>query len=163
MRHPRHASRLKASLAMSRGTHVFDPRPPLCSDGSKTNGITTEYRERNGEPVVGTAQFRHAKKEDNHLILTGAQIRAARALLGWRRAELATAANLHRNAVAYWERRATIPSGHYREPHACRGIREALLAAGVEMFMTPTPGVRLVQGHNNAAVRTGAHARVMGC
>ena len=97
------------------------------------------------------------------MIVTGAQIRAARALLGWTRAELATAANLHRNAVAYWERRATIPTGHYREPHACRLIRKALLVAGVEIFMAPAPGVRLVLGHNNADVRTGAHARVMGC
>ena len=96
------------------------------------------------------------------MLVTGAQIRAARALLGWTRAELATAANLHRNAVAYWERRAAIPTGHYREPHACRNMRKALLVAGVEIFMAPAPGVRLVLGHNNAAVRTGAHARVMG-
>ena len=95
------------------------------------------------------------------MIVTGAQIRAARALLGWTRAELATAANLHRNAVAYWELRATIPTGHYREPHACRLIRKALLVAGVEIFMAP-PGVRLVLGHNNADVRTGARDRVMG-
>ena len=33
----------------------------------------------------------------------GSQIRAARALLGWRREDLATAANLHPNAVSYWE------------------------------------------------------------
>ena len=97
------------------------------------------------------------------MIVTGAQIRAARALLGWTRAELATAATLHRNAVAYWERRATIPTGHYREPHACRHIRKALLVAGVEIFMDPAPGVRLVLGHNNADARTGARARVMGC
>ena len=96
------------------------------------------------------------------MIVTGAQIRAARALLGWTRAELATAANLHRNAVAYWERRGTIPTGHYREPHACRHIQKALLVAGVEIFVSPTPGVRLVLGHNNAAEGAGARARVMG-
>jgi transcriptional regulator with XRE-family HTH domain len=49
----------------------------------------------------------------------GAQIRAARALLGWRRADLATAAGLHRNAVAYWERRTRLPR---REEVGCSRI-----------------------------------------
>jgi transcriptional regulator with XRE-family HTH domain len=33
----------------------------------------------------------------------GKQIRAGRALLGWTRSELARAAGLHSNSVAYWE------------------------------------------------------------
>jgi len=78
------------------------------------------------------------------LIVTGAQIRAARALLGWTRVELAMAANLHRNAIGYWEQHKTIPNGRSREPVACRHIREALHAAGVEVFKDPAPGVRFV-------------------
>ena len=53
----------------------------------------------------------------------GAQIRAGRALLGWRRKDRAKAANLHPNAVAYWERRSRLPS---HEEVGCRRIREAL-------------------------------------
>lgn len=82
-------------------------------------------------------------------ISTGAQIRAARALLGWTRQELAAAAGLHRNAVAYWERAVAIPpplpSGRRTslEPHACRLIREALEHAGVAIIAVPAAGVCL--------------------
>ena len=79
------------------------------------------------------------------MIVTGAQISAARAMLNWTRAELARAAGLHRNAVAYWERHEKIPTGRYRrEPIACRHMREALRAAGVDVFTEPAPGVRFV-------------------
>ena len=77
-------------------------------------------------------------------ITTGAQIRAARALLGWTRQELAAAARLHPNAVAYWERHAVIPSppdGNL--PFACRRIAHALRRAGVVMVSQPGPGVAL--------------------
>jgi len=60
--------------------------------------------------------------------------------------ELSKAAGLHRNAIAYWERHATIPAGGFREPVACRHIRQALQAAGVEVFTNPAPGVRFVSG-----------------
>lgn len=72
---------------------------------------------------------------------SGAQIRAGRALLGWRRIDLAAAAGLHRNAVAYWERRVRLPR---REPFACEKIRAALRAAGVVTVATPAPGVCLL-------------------
>ena len=65
-------------------------------------------------------------------------------MLNWTRAELAKAAGLHRNAVAYWERHEKIPTGRYREPIACRRMREALRAAGVDVFTEPAPGVRFV-------------------
>lgn len=72
---------------------------------------------------------------------TGPQIRAGRALLGWRRTDLAKAANLHPNAVAYWERRERLPR---REEVGCRRIREALAQAGVVAVTVPAPGVCLL-------------------
>jgi transcriptional regulator with XRE-family HTH domain len=77
-------------------------------------------------------------------ITTGAQIRAARALLGCRRQDLAAAAGLHPNAVAYWERRKVIPAPPDRDtPHACRQIAEALRLNGVVVIDDPGPGVAL--------------------
>jgi DNA-binding transcriptional regulator YiaG len=73
-------------------------------------------------------------------LVTGAQIKAARALLGWRRVDLAAAAGLHRNAVAYWEGQPRMPR---REPFACQKMRAALLMAGVVTVSTPAPGVCL--------------------
>lgn len=77
-------------------------------------------------------------------IVTGCQIRAARALLGWSRAQLAGAAGLHGNSITYWEETPVIRTGR-REPHACAGIREALHRAGVEFIGHAKPGVRLCQ------------------
>lgn len=77
------------------------------------------------------------------MLKCGCQIRAARGLLAWTRRDLATAAALHPNAIAYWEARDRIPVGHYREPHACRRIRDALAKAGVLTFTSPSPGVRI--------------------
>ena len=73
--------------------------------------------------------------------VTGAQIKGARALLGWRRSDLAAAAGLHRNAVAYWEGQTRFPR---QEPFACRKMRHALLSAGVVTVSTPAPGVCLL-------------------
>jgi hypothetical protein len=55
-------------------------------------------------------------------IVAGSQIRAGRALLAWRRKDLSSAANLHPNAVAYWERRDVIPVDA-SEPHARENSR----------------------------------------
>lgn len=74
------------------------------------------------------------------MIRTGRQIKAARAMLGLRRADLARAAQLHPNAVKYWEARE-IPPG--RPPHAVEHIERALLSLGVSAFAEPAPGVRL--------------------
>lgn len=93
------------------------------------------------------------------MIVTGSQIRAARALLGWTRQNLARAAKLHPNAVAYWESRSDIPSGGWRTPVACRQMREALLEAGVDFLVLPAVGVRLVAAHN-LCTRTRRRARV---
>ena len=56
-------------------------------------------------------------------IVRGCQIKAARALLGWSREQLATAANLHPNTVTYWEETPVIRTSRH-EPHACTKIRE---------------------------------------
>jgi len=55
-------------------------------------------------------------------IVSGAQVRAARAMLGWRRRDLAAAAGLHPNAVAYWERQGDIIAGSI-EPVGCRRMQ----------------------------------------
>ncbi len=73
--------------------------------------------------------------------VTGAQIKGGRALLGWRRADLAEAAGLHVNSIAYWEGQQRMPRS---EPFACHKIRAALLWAGVVTVSTPAPGVCLL-------------------
>jgi transcriptional regulator with XRE-family HTH domain len=80
-------------------------------------------------------------------IVMGNQIKAARSLLGWTQHELADAARVHPNAVAYWEQTVAIPTGRH-QPHACRKMGEALHRSGVEFFGHAKPGVRLVQNHN---------------
>lgn len=76
------------------------------------------------------------------MITTGAQIRAGRALLGWRQRDLAEAAVLHPKAVAYWERKAAMQTR--REEVGVGRIRRAFKTAGVVTFTSPSPGVRLV-------------------
>lgn len=92
------------------------------------------------------------------MITTGSQIRAGRALLGWTQNDLAIAAKLHKNAVAFWERKDRIPAEICREPHACERIRKALERAGVETVSRPTPGVRLCRDHNFFTLRARARA-----
>lgn len=87
---------------------------------------------------------------------SGLQIRAGRALLGWRRTDLAKAANLHPNAVAYWERRERLPR---REELGCRRIREALSQAGVVAVTVPAPGVCLLPRSARPAPSHDAHGR----
>lgn len=76
------------------------------------------------------------------MIATGAQIRAGRALLGWRQRDLAEAAGLHPKAVAYWERKAIMR--RRGEEVGVGRIRQAFEAAGVVVFTSPSPGARLV-------------------
>jgi transcriptional regulator with XRE-family HTH domain len=84
---------------------------------------------------------------------TGSQIRAGRALLGWRRTDLATATGLHRNSIARWENCARLPR---QEPFACTKIRAALLSAGVVTIATPAPGVCLVKAPARSAAKSGS-------
>lgn len=76
------------------------------------------------------------------MIATGAQLRAARALLGITRAQLAAHAGVHPNSVAYWEATEQIATNRFIEPWACERMNEALARLGVETFTTPTLGVR---------------------
>ena len=66
------------------------------------------------------------------MIVSGGQIRTARAGLGWSQTDLGRAAGLHRNAVGYWERHETIPHGRYNEPVGVARMREALERAGMQ-------------------------------
>jgi transcriptional regulator with XRE-family HTH domain len=91
-------------------------------------------------------------------IARGGQIKAARALIGWSRHDLAIAAGLHVNAVAWWETKDVIPIGTYAEPVACRRIREALRMAGVVFLINPSPGVRICE-KNTIKRRVPARAR----
>lgn len=94
------------------------------------------------------------------MIKTGRQIRAARAFLGWTRADLARASGLHRNSIAYWESADEIPTGLYHEPVACRLIRQALSAVGVKLTITPHCSVGMCRTTNNAtSTRGGARPR----
>lgn len=75
-------------------------------------------------------------------LVTGAQIRAGRALLGWSRERLARAADVHRNAVGYWESRGPAAGEAADYSYALHHIAKALHAAGVELVCEPAPGVR---------------------
>lgn len=76
-------------------------------------------------------------------MVTSAQLRAARALLGWTVRDLAERADVHRNTVSRLESGETVGSRH-----ALAAIRAALEAAGV-VFLEENgggPGVRLRKG-----------------
>jgi hypothetical protein len=76
------------------------------------------------------------------MVTIGAQIRAARGLLGWSQQDLATAASVHVNAVRYWEEKHCRPLSHGSSlGYGCRQIEEALTKAGVILFSEPAPGV----------------------
>jgi len=107
------------------------------------------------------------------MIEMGAQIRAARALLNWTRADLAKAAGLHRNAVGYWEGKEHISPKHHSGHHSGpRRITDAFAQAGVTFIEEPGPGIcfttrrpqqqitkrgGMCAEHNFAPLRAGAH------
>jgi transcriptional regulator with XRE-family HTH domain len=74
-------------------------------------------------------------------IITGRQLRAARILAGLTQKELAKAVGVHERSVRYWELkedRAPTSTATFRET-----IEAALLAHGVIIFSSPSPGARL--------------------
>jgi len=72
-------------------------------------------------------------------MITAAQIRAARALIGWKQTDLAVASGLSEMSIKNIERDATDPRAS-----TLLKIQEALEAAGV-VFLDP--GVHLDGGH----------------
>lgn len=76
-------------------------------------------------------------------VITGAQIRAARALLGWKQTDLASASGVSEISIKNIERGATDPRGS-----TLAAIQDAFSKAGV-VFMDPGdtrdggPGVRM--------------------
>lgn len=75
------------------------------------------------------------------MLTTGAQIKAARALIGWSQADLAHAAGLHENAVAYWEAKASIRCSRFHSNAGSSRIMRALAEVGVTFIAEPGPGV----------------------
>ena len=73
-------------------------------------------------------------------LVTSAQLRMARAGLGWTVRTVATRAEVPRIAVMHIERGGT------GEPRAIRAIVEAFEAAGVEFTNGDAPGVKLRKG-----------------
>jgi transcriptional regulator with XRE-family HTH domain len=86
-----------------------------------------------------------------------AQCRAARGLLGWSQARLATASQLAAETIADFERQSGAP-----EAPALAAARAALEAAGVEFTNGGQPGVRLAGpppgGAKDAAAAAGDEA-----
>ena len=72
------------------------------------------------------------------MLVNGAQIKAARALLRWSQRDLARAADVHVNAVRYWERQHWLSLRFIESssPGAKR-IISAFLAAGIELAYDP--------------------------
>lgn len=75
-------------------------------------------------------------------MITSAQIRAARALLDWSRADLAKHSEVGASALMRLESALGVPSGNIKTFEA---VQKALENAGVEFIGTPEdgPGVRL--------------------
>lgn len=75
-------------------------------------------------------------------MITSAQIRAARALLDWSRADLSTRSGIGASALMRLESAEGIPGGNIKTLEA---VQKAFEDAGIEFIGTPEdgPGVRL--------------------
>ncbi len=76
-----------------------------------------------------------------HSWVNGRQIKAARALIGWRRQQLAELAGMSADAVKVVE--SELGDGEALA-EARERLRQALVAAGVEFLNGGAPGVRLL-------------------
>jgi transcriptional regulator with XRE-family HTH domain len=72
------------------------------------------------------------------MLMTPAQSRAARGLIGWSQSELAKRSNLSESTVRDFEKGRRLPT-----PNNVAGIRRALEDVGVEFTNGDQPGVRL--------------------
>jgi transcriptional regulator with XRE-family HTH domain len=81
-------------------------------------------------------------------LITSGQIRAARAMIRWSAADLASAAGIGSATIKRMEVMEGVPSGNVKTLLA---LKAALEAAGVEFVGTPDdrPGVRLVGNTKN--------------
>lgn len=75
-------------------------------------------------------------------IITGSQIRAARAALGWSATQLALKANVAMKTIARFEKNDGVPASRVS---TLESIRTALEMSGIEFIGTPEngPGIRL--------------------
>jgi transcriptional regulator with XRE-family HTH domain len=74
-------------------------------------------------------------------IITGRQLRAARILAGLTQRQLAIAVGVHERSARYWELKGD--GAPTSTPSLLEKIEGALLAHGVIVFASPTPGARL--------------------
>jgi hypothetical protein len=86
----------------------------------------------------------------SEIMITSAQIRAARALLRWSSQQLATSAGTGIATVLRLEQQNGVPAGR---SHTLLDIQKTLEAAGVEFIGTPDdrPGVRLASSQAREA------------
>ena len=82
------------------------------------------------------------------MLVTGNQLKAARALVGVEQTDLAARADLHVNTIRKMEGKgaAEITSG----ADIVRRVQQALEAAGVEFLNHGRPGVRMVSNGSSA-------------
>jgi len=78
------------------------------------------------------------------MLTNGAQIKAARALVGWSQRNLAQASGLHENAVAYWEAKSSIKHHRLHTSSGTSRIIRALASVGVSFIAEPGPGACIV-------------------
>lgn len=84
--------------------------------------------------------------------ITGRLLRAARALAGLSQRDLARATGFSERAARYWERDPD--SSATSSPGTVKKIIAVLRARGVEIFVTPQPGVRLLESAGNCRFST---------
>jgi transcriptional regulator with XRE-family HTH domain len=92
------------------------------------------------------------------MVITAAQIRAARALVGWTQAQLAAAASLSEISIQQIEKGLTDPRAS-----TLAAIERAFEAAGVEFTNGGQPGVKLLipAGHQPKPAVSPERARVL--
>jgi transcriptional regulator with XRE-family HTH domain len=80
--------------------------------------------------------------ERSSVTITGTQIRAARAALGWNTHDLAREAKVGFRTVSRMEQQSDVPNAL---PATLQAVKRALEAAGIEFVGTPShgPGIRL--------------------
>jgi hypothetical protein len=82
-------------------------------------------------------------------IVSARQLRAARVMAGLTQRQLSIEAGFNPRAAKYWESRGDqLPTN---VPDSLAAIEQTLRRHGVEVFATPTPGVRLIGNYDPGA------------